>query len=138
MNAHPTDRIDAYADGELGPDEARALDAHLALCTECRRELALIRAMGGAMKDTLEQAPARSLWGTVHARITRPLGWTLLLAGVAVWTALALFAWFRAGSLEPRWLAGTAIGVGAVLLMVGIGWEQYRAWREEPYGRIER
>jgi hypothetical protein len=37
-----------------------------------------------------------------------------------------------------RWLSSTAVGVGVVLIGVGIGYEQYRAWKDEPYKHIER
>jgi TonB family protein len=34
--------LNPYADGELGPDDASAVKAHVAACAECRRELAAI------------------------------------------------------------------------------------------------
>ena len=53
MTNHPLERISAYADGELTQEEERSVEAHLSVCTECSRELALIRALGGAMKASL-------------------------------------------------------------------------------------
>jgi hypothetical protein len=78
-----------------------------------------------------------STWERVHGRITRPMGWTLLLAGVAVWAGIAIAAWFRQ-ALTLEWLAGTAVAVGVLMLLVGIGHEQYREWRTSPYRDIER
>ncbi|HET8541301.1 MAG TPA: zf-HC2 domain-containing protein [Anaeromyxobacter sp.] len=40
----------ARLDGRLGPDEARALDAHLAACAACRGELARWEAAAGALR----------------------------------------------------------------------------------------
>jgi anti-sigma factor RsiW len=138
MNDHPLERISAYADGEVSAEEARRVEAHLAICTECTRELALIRALGGAMKSSLRERPRRSAWSRVHRSITTPVGWLLFVAGVSVWGALALIEWFQAGELSVRWLSSTAVGVGVVLIGVGIGYEQYRAWKDEPYKHIER
>jgi anti-sigma factor RsiW len=138
MKNHPLERISAYADGELSADEARGVEAHLAVCTECTRELALIRTLGDAMKAGLGERPNGSVWGQVHRSITRPLGWILFAGGLAVWTVLALVEWFQGGELSVRWVASTAVGVGVVLIGAGIGFEQYRAWKAEPYRHIER
>jgi anti-sigma factor RsiW len=40
----------ARLDGRLGPDDARALDAHLAGCAGCRRELARWEAVARALR----------------------------------------------------------------------------------------
>lgn len=137
MTEHPTDRIGAYVDGELTTEEAREIETHLRACTECARELASIRAMGGAMRATASESPRRSVWAAVHRRITRPVGWLLFVAGVAVVAALALIEWVREGAFDLAWLAATSIGVGLALLVVGIGYEQYREWKTSPYKDVE-
>lgn len=137
MNEHPLEAISAYADGELSGAERERVERHLAGCTECARELALIRSMGDAMARQRE-AETRDLWPGVHRRITQPIGWVLVVAGVVVWLALAIMEWFRAGELTPQWLASTAIGIGLALLVVGVAHQQYREWRESPYKDVER
>lgn len=137
MSAHPEELLGAYADGELPPDEARRVEAHLQRCTECARELAQIRFLGGAMRSLQPRSTQRSVWEGVHRRITRPVGWILLLAGLVLWLGLALLAWLRE-ELTLEWLAITAMGVGLVLIAVGIGYEQYREWKESPYRDVER
>ena len=44
-------RLHAFADGELDAAEARAVEAHLATCADCRAELAQIRALKAALHD---------------------------------------------------------------------------------------
>jgi anti-sigma factor RsiW len=138
MREHPLDRIGAYADGELGAAERQAVEAHLRACTECTRELALIRTMGGAMREALDDQPATSVWGTVQRRIARPVGWLLFVAGVVVWAALAALEWYRERSLTLEWLAATAVGIGLALLFVGVASEQYREWKDTPYKDVQR
>jgi anti-sigma factor RsiW len=139
MSTHPLDRIGTYADGELHGAEAAALDAHLRNCTECSRELALIRTMGGIMRNAVESAaPRRSVWDAVHRRISRPVGWLLLAAGLATWIALGTIQWFRVRELTPEWLALTAVGIGLALLAVGVAYEQYREWKETRYKDIQQ
>lgn len=36
MNVHPEEKLSAYVDGELPPEEVAAVEAHLAGCAECR------------------------------------------------------------------------------------------------------
>lgn len=138
MSQHPVELIGAYADGELSAEEARRVEAHLATCTECRRELALIQNLGEAMQTILSRPPRRSVWEGVNRKITRPIGWILLIVGVITWIGLALVEWFREGELTPEWLAGTAVGTGLVLLLIGVAYEQFRDWKETPYKDIER
>jgi anti-sigma factor RsiW len=137
MIDHPQESLSAYADGELAPPEAALMEAHLAQCTECMRDLARIRAMGGAMQAMREGRPERSLWEGVHARLTKPVGWILMLTGFAMWLGLALLAWFR-NAFTLEWLALTALGLGLLMLAVGIGYEQYCEWKHSPYRSIER
>jgi anti-sigma factor RsiW len=137
MNGHPQELLSAYADGELAPAEALRVEEHLATCTECARELAINRTLGGAMRSTETDRPGGGIWEGVHRRITQPVGWMLILSGVAVWVGLAVVAWFRE-AMTWEWLLVTAMGVGFLLLLVGIGHEQYREWKTSPYKDIER
>lgn len=134
---HPTEELDAYADGELEGEAERRVVRHLEECSECRRELALIRTMGDAMRDTMT-ASEGGVWDSVHRRLTRPAGWTLVVTGTVILAILAGVEWFRAGSLTLEWIATTAIGLGMALLLVSIGREQYREWKSSPYRDLER
>jgi anti-sigma factor RsiW len=139
MSNHPLERIGAYADGEVAPAEAAAIEAHLGACTECTRELALIRAMGGIMRNAVRTgAPRRSVWDAVHRRISRPVGWVLLLAGITTWLALGLAQWYRERALTAEWLAVSAVGTGLALLLAGVAYEQYRDWKETRYKDIQQ
>jgi anti-sigma factor RsiW len=138
MNRHPHELLGAYADGELDAGQTALVAGHLQECTECARELALIRSMGGAMRGMIAAAPERDVWSGVHRRLTRPIGWLLFVAGVAVWAAMAVVEWFRHGELSWEWLSMTGIGIGLALLFTGVLHEQYRDWKNTRYRDIER
>jgi hypothetical protein len=57
---HPTGDLSAYADGALRPDEARAVEAHLAGCRSCRAALAEVQAVRTAVRSLSRPEPARS------------------------------------------------------------------------------
>ncbi len=65
-------RLHAYADGELDADEARAVEAHLETCADCRAELAQIRALKSALRtlDFSEMAP-EGLSGDIQRRVAQ-------------------------------------------------------------------
>jgi anti-sigma factor RsiW len=136
MKEHPVDMLSAYADGELTAAERLRVEDHLERCTECRRDLALIKTMGTAMRN-VESNAGTDVWNGVRSRIVRSIGWALVLGGVMLWIVLAAVAWFReAFTLE--WLASTAVGVGLLVLLVSIGLEQYQEWKTSPYKNIQQ
>jgi anti-sigma factor RsiW len=137
MTAHPREQLTAYADGELDLSSASEIERHLAICTECARELAIVRSLKGAVKEMQSMQREKDLWSGIHRRLTKPIGWILILAGTAVWMALAAIQFFRQ-ELTIEWLAASALLTGAALLLVGIGHEQYRQWKNERYKDVER
>jgi uncharacterized membrane protein YcjF (UPF0283 family) len=136
MTEHPRERLMAYADGELDAAAAGAVEQHLEQCTECGRELAIVRELKGALRN-MESSNSRDLWSGIHRKLTTPVGWLLVLAGVVVWIALAVVRWFQS-ELTIEWLATTALIAGLVLVLIAIGHEQYRAWKLERYKDVER
>jgi anti-sigma factor RsiW len=55
---HPDELLAGYVDGSASPEERRAVDAHLAGCSECRGDLALAGAARGALASIPElEAP---------------------------------------------------------------------------------
>jgi hypothetical protein len=58
-------------------------------------------------------------------------------AGRGIWAALALLAWWRA-ELTLEWVAGTGVAAGLILLLIGMGHEQYRDWKDTRYKDVER
>jgi hypothetical protein len=53
MDEHPGDDLDRLLDGSLGAERAAQVEAHLAACARCRRELEALRAVQSALRDHL-------------------------------------------------------------------------------------
>lgn len=68
---HVIDRIQAFLDGELGEDEAGAIDRHVASCGGCSEELERAKAVRGALSADAEASPLRPMWPAVKSRMYR-------------------------------------------------------------------
>jgi anti-sigma factor RsiW len=138
MTTHPREQLSAYADGELDRTTAAEVDRHLETCTECARELSIVRKLKGAMQDMQNSRSEQDLWSGVHRRLTAPIGWLLIVAGTVMWAALAVVRWAQTAELTPEWLGGSALLIGLVLLLVAITHQQYRAWKTERYKDVDK
>lgn len=129
-----------YLDGEMPDEERRTLEAAVERSTELRRELAIYRALQADFHGLSFAAPASadSVWGTVNRRVTRPVGWILLVSGVVLWLGYAAFQ-FAVSNVNPwRKIAVAAIVIGFVLLLAGVLADRYREWRTDPYRDVYR
>lgn len=137
---HEIDHIELmrYIDGELTTQESALIEAHLASCTECSRDVAVFRAMKTDLGELNFDEPAPSVWGGVRRRVVRSLGWFFLLGGTIVWFACVAFALLTAeGDFWERLAAGS-IGIGLLLLLLMVGMERYHDWKTDPYREIQR
>jgi anti-sigma factor RsiW len=91
---HPGDLLSAHLDGELTPDEAATVEAHLAACDECRSDLAGLRAARSALRASprLTAPPdfARELVLARHRASRWGVAVALVAASVVVVCGLAL------------------------------------------------
>jgi hypothetical protein len=128
-----------YLDGESTPDERTRIDDALENSTELQRDIALF----GRMKEDLQtlrfdDAGRRSIWHLVHRRLTRPLGWALLVSGFAVWTVYGSYL-YMVSAIDPlEKLASTGIVIGVLLLLGSVVYERYREWLTDPYRDVLR
>lgn len=128
-----------YLDGEATPDERARIDAALEDSTELQRDIALFARMKEDLQ-TLRFAPKRerSIWHAVHRRLTRPLGWVLLITGFALWTGYGSYL-YMVSAIDPfEKLASTGIVLGLLLLLGSVVYERYREWLTDPYRDVLR
>jgi len=88
------DRIVEYVDGELSPDEARAVTRHLATCEDCRQMAGTLdRSLGLAKvfwSDNLGDAGSASASASVHK--VRPMRFYAMAASVLIAGAVLMLS----------------------------------------------
>ncbi len=110
MNAHWTDRLSEYLDGDLDGAEHAACESHLATCAECARTLEDLKAVAGQARALGSMAPDRDLWPAIERRLDGPRALTFGGLGRRRWTlslpqALAAAAALVAVTGAITWLA---------------------------------
>jgi len=78
------ERIADYSAGALGAREREAVEAHLAACTACRRELERLGQVMALVERYAALEPPADLWRGVATAIEggrAPAGWRSLWAG---------------------------------------------------------
>jgi Putative zinc-finger len=96
-------RLSPFHDGELGPDEHRAVAEHIASCAACSQKLESIR----RLSDLVETTPTPEAPGTLVARIERSLH-----------ERAPSWAWFQFS--RPQWSAAAALVASAAVVVVGL------------------
>ena len=67
------ERLAAYLEGELAPDEKATAERHLAECASCAEVLAELRAIAAEAATMPLLAPSRDLWAGIESRISTPV-----------------------------------------------------------------
>ncbi len=129
-----------FIDGELSPKEHARVEEAIGSDTELNREASIFRAMKGDFQE-LSFHPGtfrRSVWDNVNVSLTRPLGWLLLVVGVAIWTGYGTYV-FTHSTIDPfEKLATGAVVIGILILLASVIWDRYREWLTDPYRDVYR
>lgn len=129
-----------YLDGELPPEDRARVEAAVAGSTELQRELAIFRAMKQDLHDLSFSVgpPPTSVWGRVNRRLTRPVGWVLLVVGLTTWTGYGAYVFATSPARLLEKLAAGAVAVGVLLLLASVAYDRYRDWLVDPYRDVQR
>jgi anti-sigma factor (TIGR02949 family) len=100
-------QLDAYLDGELAPDDARALEAHIDACAECTRFRDTRLALRTAIRTRVPRFTAPR---ELHEDLRRRARSRRFRAGV-VWRSLAIAASFAVVAIGA-WRLGEQRGAG--------------------------
>ncbi len=83
--------LGAYADGELPPETASQIDAHLLGCARCRREVGL----HGSVRARLSREPLQTASAAFRERIIRELSHKQQVEAVPAAEAVSASPWWR-------------------------------------------
>ncbi len=135
-----TEELMRYLDGELPPEERLRVEAGLERSTELQRELAMYAAMKTDIQGLRFHTGGQrvSVWDQVNARLNRPIGWILLVAGLVIWMTYGTYV-FATSSVSPWEKLGTgAIAIGVLMLLASVIWERLRELETDPYRNVQR
>ncbi len=114
---HVTQRIQAFLDGELAPDEARLVREHLQACEACRSEVATHRRLHARLMGAGQTPVLAPIWPELSVRLPRyrRQAWPWPYRGLAVAAAAAgiLVGW-RLGAPVPAPTAEALMVAGEV------------------------
>jgi anti-sigma factor RsiW len=129
-----------FIDGELAPHEEARIAEAVGASTELQREIALFRAIRNDFLDLSFQFDNRhrSVWDDIDRRLTRPVGWILVIAGTVVWLAYGVFIFVVTPGNPWEKLASAAVVIGFVILLASVLVERYREWLHDPYRDVYR
>lgn len=129
-----------YLDDELAPEERGRVEEHLSRCAECRREAEIMRRMKEDLADLPGGDPARepSVWDAVDRKLTRPLGWILLVGGAVAIVGMGVWGFVTAEAPLVEKLGIGAVALGLALLLVSVGRERWKEWKSDPYREVQR
>jgi hypothetical protein len=67
------ERLAAYIEGDLTPEEQAQAEQHLSECDSCAEALVELRAIAGEAAQLPLLSPSRDLWAGIEARISTPI-----------------------------------------------------------------
>jgi hypothetical protein len=157
IEAHWTDRLSEYLDGELDPRERAAADLHLAACPDCAGVLADLRTVVASAALLPDAPPERDLWPEIRARFQPrtprpaehgsviPLAWRrrvvlsvpqLIAAGLALMLFSAAGMWAALSVSQPDLSPATAAAAPTPPDVVFAAYEPGMADLEAEYQRL--
>ena len=136
-----------YLDNELDDAQRRAFEAHLASCSDCRKEIEEFTKLKQITDDVTLVEPEDRLWqqywGGLYNRIERGVGWMVFsVAGIL----LLIYGGFTAIEnviMDPTVSALLKVGllallVGLAILFVSVVRERIYFWSRDRYKEVRR
>ncbi len=139
--------VSSYADGELDKEARRQVEEHLAVCAECRAELAEMKKLEEVMSGMKLKSPPAEVWqvywASIYNRLERRIGWILLSIGSII---LLLFGGYKAveGIIRDPGIpfllkSGILLAMaGGIVLLVSVLRERLFVRSRERYKEIEK
>lgn len=130
-------------DGELGPGEKDRYEEHVRSCDDCRRELREMGRIVGLTNDLRLKPPDEEFWArywdNLYHRLERGTGFLLLVAGIVVLSAFAVYEAIT--SPEFFTVKGVSIAaalLGLVVVFLSVARERYHESKSDPYKGVKQ
>jgi anti-sigma factor RsiW len=127
-----------FLDQELDAGERARIERELATSTELQRELARYRRMRAELKSLGTDIRAPGVWAAIHRKLTRPVGWLLLVAGTLLSTGWGFWLYFTSNEDLVIKFAMGAVVIGVALLLGATIQERWVEWQTDPYRDIQK
>jgi hypothetical protein len=139
--------IMGYLDNELGAEQKKELEKHLAGCAQCSKELEELRRLKEITEGVTLAEPEDRLWqqywASIYNRIERGLGWIIFSAAAIL---LIIYGGFKAieefvrdPSVELIVKVGlVALIAGMAVLFVSVLRERLYFWKKDRYKDVRR
>lgn len=147
MNKDKRELLAGYVDGELSQQERHEFEQELqrdpALREEWQEFLKLKEVTGIMQYADLPLEVWQDYWQNLYRKLERGIGWILFSVGAIVLLCFGLFQFFKELYLDPEvptlvQVGVTALGIGAVVLVVSFVRERFFAFNRERYRKVIR
>lgn len=144
---HAGTLLSGLIDGQLTPEQSAELEAHLATCPHCARELEQLRRLEGMMKKVSLPRLSDEMWDEhwkhVYNRLERSAGYTLAGLGAILLLAYGIYElckeWLNDPAVPVVIRAGCALlTLGLIVLSVSTVREKMLTYRYDRYKEIKR
>lgn len=130
-------------DSELSPEEKNRYEEHVKSCDDCRRELKEIGRIVGLTNDLRLKPPDEEFWArywdNLYHRLERGTGFLLLVAGIIVLSAFAIYE--AVTSPEFFTVKGLSLAVallGLIVVFLSVARERYHESKSDPYKGVKQ
>jgi hypothetical protein len=130
-------------DDELSVEEKQQYEEHVKNCDDCRRELKEIGRVVELTNDLKLRAPDEEFWArywdSLFHRLERGTGFVLMIAGILVVLAYAVYE--AVTSPEFFTVKGISIAVillGLVVVFLSVVRERYHESKSDPYKGVKQ
>jgi len=130
-------------DEELSVEERRQYEEHVKGCDDCRRELKEIGRIVELTNDLKLRAPDEEFWGrywdSLFHRLERGMGFVLVIAGILVVLAYAVYEAVTSPEfLTVKGISVAVILLGLVVVFLSVARERYHESKSDPYKGVKQ
>lgn len=142
QRAFDEELISGYIDGALPQMQTQSVRLHVEDCDACRTLLEELETLRETAKSTRFTAPADDEWPelpkTRPGRISRSLGWVLVIAWLLAVSGLALWRFLTQAANPVEIFLVLGLPGGALLLFLSVLMDRLRELKTDRYREVHR